>query len=147
MSVTIAAINSGILATLATAAIDDLTTQDYDAISENINDLPLLRVYFDHGQSDYTDAVDRTTFGKGVVQTHLVFFVDIWAAQRSFLSENMAAVITVTDAIWDVLDAQITSFFGVAAIKEFHFNAQRVRTEEGNNKYLGTRFTLEIYVF
>lgn len=147
MSVTIAAINSGILTTLAAANIDDLTTQDYDAISENINDLPLLRVYFDHGQTDYLSSVDRTSFGKGVVQTHLVFFVDVWAAQRSFLAENMAAVISVTDALWDVFDLQVTTFFGLDTIKEFHFNAQRVRVEEGNNKYLGTRFTLDIYVF
>lgn len=150
MSITIAAINSAILATLAAADIDELTTQDFNEISENVNDIPLLRVIFDHGQTDYQSNTDRTSFGAGantVRQTHLVFNVDLWTAQRSFLKENIETVITAADAIWDVLDLQVTDFFGLDAIKEFHFNALRVRTEEGNNKYMGIRFILDIFVF
>lgn len=147
MSITIAAINTAILDTLAAADIDELTTQDFDEISENVNDLPLLRVIFDHGQTDYTSNTDRTTFGAGVRQTHLVFNVDLWTAQRSFLKENIETVITAADAIWDVLDEQVSDLFGLDEIKAFDFNALRVRTEEGNNKYMGIRFILDIYVF
>ena len=148
MAITLAQMNSAIESTLATAT--GLTfTQDFDELSEGINDTPLLQVYWEDTNTDPASGTSMTSFAGRVRQTSLTFFGDLYARQRSHMAEDMAALYPLIDAIQVVLEAQDTApYFGLDGIKALEsWSARRIVFEYGGSRYVGGRFIIKLRVF
>jgi len=154
---TVAEINSAIETTLG-AASGIVRSQDYDKLTEGIHgaDMPLLQVYPESGNTDSGGGnTDRTTFGAGRRQTTITFHADLYARQRSHISEDMAAVVAGMDSIIAILEAQKERpFFGLGSaedkyIKSFRWRWERVVFQYGDQSlpYAGVRFIIEATIF
>ncbi len=148
--VTIAEINTAIKDTLAVA--DGLVrSQNYNELSEGMNDYPTMQVYWNSGETDATNAVDRSSFGGGIKppvrQADLQFYVDVYATQRSDLAEDNDKLTTMASNIWTVLDQQVNPPYGLSAIRAHHWTAQRVNFQYGDETYPGVRFIISVRVF
>ena len=150
MAVTIADLISAIKDTLSTAESLEAAF-DFDETPEGIPDTPAMMVYWQD-----SDRVSRNSDTAGAAfgapnmtrETLLTFHVDILAVQRSFLGENMEDVITLTDEVWDILDAQTQKpYFGNAHIQAFQWRATRFDQEYASKLYMGTRFIIETEIF
>lgn len=147
-NITIAQINTALVATLGTA--EQLTfKQDADALTEGMQDLPTLQVYWENLTSDaLANNADRSTFGKGVIVTRLTFHADVYVRQRSHIGEDMAAVLELASTVNDVLEAQTSKpYFGLEGIQAFAYTAERVTFDYGKAAYAGIRFILTITVY
>lgn len=130
------------------------TSQPANEMKEGVPDLPTLQVYPESGIGDSTGNTDRTTFGGAstapVRVRPILFHADYYARQRSHLAEDLAAVMIGADAIMTVLDSHRQApYFGLAGIKAFHWDFQRVTFIYGENdvKYAGIRFLIQIWYF
>lgn len=152
-AITITAINSAIENTLATAV--GLTySQDYDELTEGMQDMPNLQVYWFSGpDTDPTSGSARTTFKAGVRQKSITFHADLFARQRSNIGEDMSALLPLVDAIHDVLEAQQEQpYFGLeeGAIKAIEsWDPRQVVFEYGDQqiRYIGARFVIKVRLF
>lgn len=147
-NITIAQINTALTTTLGTA--QGMTfTQDADQLTEGMQDLPTLQVYWENLSADArANNADRTTFGKGVVVTRLTFHADIYVRQRAHIGEDMAAVLELASAVNDVLEAQTAKpYFGLAGIQAFSYTAERVTFDYGKVSYAGIRFIMTLTVY
>lgn len=147
-SITIAQINTAVVETLGTA--QGVTfTQDADELTEGMQDVPTLQVYWENLTSDArADNADRSTFSKGVIVTRLTFHADVLVRPRAHIGEDMAATIALASAVNDVLEAQTQKpYFGLAGIQAFTYTAERVTFDYGKVSYAGTRFILTLTVF
>jgi len=154
-SVLISDICNGIATTLRTD-VDITIVQSYDQLSESINrgDLPLVQVYWESIQWDVTGNTDRTTFGGKIRTKRAVFHLDLYAATRSHLNENMGDLIAGIDSIIAVLEAEETQpFFGVTGIKNVSVDSiDRVVFEYTSGSggpvyYMGARIVLAMWIY
>lgn len=156
--ITIAQINTAIATTLAAAegiartqdGADDGSSDDANLtpLSEGMNDTPTLQVYLESGLADASNEVDRTTFRAGVRQTELVFHADVFGKQRAHIGEDMALIIQLTSAVWDILEAQdVKPYFGLEGIQAFRWTMQRVTFNYASTDYMGARFVITVRVF
>lgn len=156
-TITIAEINTALATTLGAAAgIQRIQDGANDGsgdggttpLSDGMNDTATLQLYWQDGETDVAQEADRTTFRAGVRQTQLTFFADVFVKQRGSIGEDMAKVIRLASAVWDVLEAQQTKpYFGLDGIQALHWTAARTLFEYGQVTYMGMRFTLTIRVF
>ena len=150
MAITIVQINSAIEGTLATAT--GLTnSQDYNELTEGMQDIPNLQVYWRSANQDPIGNTTQRSFRGGVKQTDLTFYADLYARQRSHIGEDMAALLPLVDAISAVLEAQKTKplFFLFVIQALTSWRADQVVFEYGDPllKYVGARFTITVRVF
>jgi len=153
-SVSISAICNGIASTFK-SDVDIVTVQSYDELTESINraDLPLIQVYWEAIQWDTTGNTDRATFGGGVRSKMITIHVDLYAAPRSHLNENMGDLISQIDSIIGVLEEENAQpFFGVYGIKSIDIaSIDRVIFEYTSGTspvwYMGARIVLNLWVF
>lgn len=146
MTITIYDTAEAIRSTLADA-VD--RAQANESLTDGMNDLTALQVYFERLETSYGGRTDRVTFGGGVRRNQWVFTVDVYARQRSHIGEDMAAVANVADAVNDELEAQAGgTLFGLTGIKTFHWTAERVIFVYGDpeTRYAGIRYTLTLIV-
>jgi len=149
-SVTIAQVCDAIESTLSTASGIN-TTQSYDKLAEGLMaaDLPLIQVYWEDLQMDPRGETDRTTFGAGVRQKQLTIHVDLFAAQRSFLWEDMKNTVDAVDNILAILETQNTvPYFGEDGIRSWQLvNATRAIIAYSQAEYMGARFILNVWIY
>ena len=147
MAITLAQICDGIETALA-AATTVARSQSYDELTEGVHDIPLLQVYPEGGSQDAGGATDRFTFGGGVRQTQFTIHADYYAAQRSHIGEDMAALVDGIDAIQDELEAQDGTRFGFSNSNlAFRWEWTRVQFSYGEANYMGARFVITVTVF
>jgi hypothetical protein len=149
-TITLTAINSAIEAALA-AATGLTYSQDYNELTEGMQDIPTLQVYWFSGpKTDPTSGSAQTTFGAGVRQKSITFHADLYARQRSHIGEDMAALLPLVDAIHNVLESQQKPYFGLAGIKAIEsWDPRQVIFEYGDQQinYVGARFVIQVRVF
>lgn len=155
MAVTIAQICDALESVLSTATGMSVS-ESYDELSEGIGaaDLPLIQVYWQDLMMDPSGGTDRTTFQAVIRHKRMTFHVDLYAAQRAQLDENMKSLVDMTDALLDVFEVQNTKpYFALAGIKAWQLQgATRAIFEYtsgpmGAVHYLGVRFVLTIHVY
>jgi len=146
MALTITQINTAITNALATAT--GLTYhQDVSELTEGIQDLPVLQVYWQSSAPANTES-DRFTSSIGVAQIDHVFHADLYAHQRSDISTDMAALFPLVDAVIDRLQAQQhQNFFSLAGVKGFAWRIERLQFQTGDALYIGARFVITIRIF
>ena len=139
----------GIEALLSTA-LGVRSSTSFDELTEGIPsfDCPRVEVYWDSSVCDPSGSTDRTTFQACVQQSHIVFFADLYARQRSQMGEDMKAVVDLVDTLGPVLQSQQTKpFFGVAGIQAFSWAAKRHVFVRAKARYVGARFTIKCRLF
>ncbi len=152
-SVSLAQANDAIAATIkpATQAPNrNGVTQSFDELGDGIGDTPTVQVYPQHGDDHAGPGeVNRGTFGGGPVrQRYWTFYIDVMAEERGIIAQNMAAVVTITSLIEDILDQQNSHpFFGLAGIQDFKWYWDRATVAYAGRFYSGTRFVLGIWVY
>lgn len=150
MAVTIGEVCDAIETTLATASGIN-TTQSYDELAEGLNaaDLPLIQVYWQDLMMDPTGGTDRTTFQAGVRQKQVTIYADVYAAQRSFLWQDMKAVVDAVDNILVVLESQNTvPYFGEAGIRSWQLeSARRASIQYSEAWYVVARFSFTVWIY
>ncbi len=125
-------------------------TQKPGELGDGIADEPTIQIYPEAHEQDPSGSTDRTTFRGGVRQTVVTVHVDLYARQRRYLGEDMAALIRLIDAITDKFEEQDTKpYFDQAGIKAFSWTGSRVLFTYGDPQvnYVGWRWTLLITVF
>lgn len=154
----IALINTGIYETLLPADSElAIYSQNYDAISEGIINLPLYQVYWQNGTVGA--AVDRATYRGGVRISDLTFHVDLFVDARSHSDKIFSAIFPLLNSIDEILASQDTKpYFGVLTadgnplIKSYQYSYERATFvyEQGtdvNRQYPGVRFIINTRVF
>lgn len=117
-------------------------------LSESIQNQPVVQVYWEDENIDAASQNDRTTFKAGVRQSELTINADVYVRQRAHIGEDMAAVMTLAEAVRNTLAAQkIAPFFNLEGIKSYHWRAERVTFEYADVKYAGIRFIITIRVY
>jgi hypothetical protein len=147
--VTLAQICDAVEATLG-AATGLTDSQSYDELTEGVQDMPLLQVYPENGETDIAGNADRTSFRGGVRQAQVVLHADLFARQRSHIGEDMATLLPLVDAVIVRLEAQtVKPYFNLDGIKAFHWRWERVTFIYGDQQlpYVGARFTLTLRLF
>jgi hypothetical protein len=145
-TITIAQINTAIRDALAGVNVKE--AQDYNEITENIVNWPLLQVYWESLEQDPTTSTERSTFTAGVRQTDLVYHVDLYTSRRAHSKQILADMYPLIDEVTAVFEAQDSApFFGLDGVKAFSFSAQRAIFEYANEQYNGVRWILNIRVF
>ncbi len=147
MAITFTQIVDAIKTTLATATgISE--GQSGDTITESIQNLPLVQVYFESEDTSAFSENDRLTFKAGVRAPHITVYADVYARQRAHIGEDMTAVQTLAEAVRSVLEAQDTKpYFGLSGLQAYRWRSERVTFEYAHVKYAGIRFTIEVWVY
>lgn len=120
-------------------------------LTEGYQDLPLLQVYPQSGETDIAQGNERSTFRAGVRQTEFGIVADVVVCQRSAsLAEDMEAFLDVVEGVTAKLEGEtVRPFFGQEAVKAFRWRWERVlltRGDEGQ-PYLTMRVSLTVRVF
>ena len=154
-SITIQQMCDAVATTLA-AATGLNTVQSVNQLSEGLGraDLPLLQVYWQSLVMDAQAGTDRAAYQGGVRYKLFTLRLDLYAAQRVDMQENMADVVAMVDNILGVFEVQNTKpYFALAGIKAFRLDsAERVVLEYtagagGPVHYMGARFELGLWVY
>lgn len=143
--ITTATINDAIAATFD--EIDGLYVQSYDELTDGIADLPLLQVYWQSFREDANTNTDRRAPLKAVVASEDVFHLDLYAAVRGELAQDIPKVIEWMDKLREKMYAQTSTYFGIAGIDAVQWEGRRVNLRYGNDDYAGARFELTVKVF
>lgn len=120
-----------------------------EAMTEGINDYPLLHVYPELIEGDISsEGTNRSTFRGGVQQVQLIINVDVFARQRSHMAEDMVALVAISDNVVSCLQDQETKpFFGVEGLQAFQWRGERVTFEYADTAFVGMRFQLTFRIF
>ncbi len=127
--------------------------QNYDEITEGVNDWPLLRVLPNSGQTDnFASNTERSSFGGKIQATSFTIEVIGYAKPRADLAEDLAAQIALVDAVDVVLSSQKDKpQFGMQAIQAFNWKWEKATLQIGKEsdaiQYAGVTFTLELFIF
>jgi hypothetical protein len=122
--------------------------QNYDKLTEGMNDTPAFQVYPESMDPASSDSGTQTfTLRGGVIQETHVIHVDYYARQRAHLGEDMALLVDGVDAIVDALEAAGCPPFGLEGIKNFQWSWSRVLFDYGAVSYVGARFVLRVRTF
>lgn len=139
-------VNNGI-AQLRQARIQDAAEGE---LTETIADTPAFQVYPQSGSLEpLTNQSPQTTMQKGVQQSVLVYFVDLYAVQRANIGEDMQILIPWIDRTYTLLETAPSPYFGIDAIQGYNFRYDRIvfRYGEPAQNYVGGRFTITTRIF
>lgn len=117
--------------------------------AEAADDLPMIQVYPQMGVPDSEAWGERLTFQGGVRVMDFDIHVDLYAAVRGELGENMEITTNMIDALIVVLQAAKTKpYFGVGsdAIDAWTWRFRRATFRYSGNLYSGARFVLTIRI-
>lgn len=145
-TVTLAEIVDAVETTLS-AAVGLTRSQTYDEITPSINDFPLLQVYPESGRCDVGGDSDRSTMRAGMRQYEFVVHADLFAGEVQPFGERLHTLVDMIDAMMDVLEAQTTTHFGLAAIRGMHWSWTRAIMTYGDKTYVGARFVITLRQF
>lgn len=149
MAVTFRQLLTDIAATFE--AVESLTdVQALENLQEHAFNTPLLQVYPQEGDPNAGGPRDRTTYGAGIRRHAMLFHLDLFARQRSFVGLDMAAMVDQLDAVYTKLEEQSRKpYFGNSNIQEFTWRWQRVTIVLGEEMtpYTGVRFFLNMEVY
>jgi hypothetical protein len=148
MPVTLAELTDAVADTLADAASLG-STQSYNEITEGAVDLPSLQVFpLSFAEDSSGGETDRKTFQAGVRVKDIGIRINVFAAIRQNLAENMTAYVTLMDELIDIIEAQDTKpYFGLEGIKSFRWNFEHVIFEHGAMKIVGAQLDIVLGVF
>jgi hypothetical protein len=146
VAITLAQIVDAVETTLS-AAVGLARSQTYDEITSSLNDFPLLQVYPESWVCDPSGGTERSTFGGHARQHEAVIHADLFAGEVVPFGERMGTLVGMIDALMDVLEAQMSTFFGVAGIRALHWSWQRAVIDYGDKKYLAARFVITVTIF
>lgn len=129
--------------------------QDLNEITKNIPfaDLPLLQVYPDKWQSPRDSEVAKNTFGGGNQPLQIfspVYNLDVYIAKLTVFAESMTKYAQIAQALTEVFEAQVQRpLFGDSedVIQNFSWEAERVIFEYSQEKFLGIRCQITLYVY
>ncbi len=127
-------------------AITGSVIQNYNEMTEAALDVPLLQVY--PNSTAVRNATGQNTLRGGVRVTDVEIYVDVLVTERSFLAEDMEAVVDAADDIMAVLNAEKTyPPFTVVSIQALSWRMDRVQFAYGGMNFVGLRFTLSGVVY
>jgi hypothetical protein len=121
-----------------------------ETLTDGMNDLPMIQVYPETGQTNASGNTDRASFRAGIRRTSLIVNVDVYCRQRAHIGEDMAAIANAADAVQTKLEENLTGApFDVAGVKTFQWSWQRVMFVYGDPQisYAGIRFELSFSIF
>lgn len=127
--------------------------QNYDEITEGVNDWPLLRVLPKKGQTDpFASNTERSSFGGKVQVSSFTLEIVGYAKPRAELMEDLAAQVALVDGVDVVLSSQNgIPQFGLQAIRGFNWSWETSTEQSGSGEsvilYAGLRMTLELFIF
>lgn len=127
--------------------------QNYDEITEGVNDWPLLQVLPRKGKVDpFASNTERSSFGGKVQATSFSLEIIGYAKPRAYLAEDLKAQMALVDGVDVVLSSQNgLPQFGLQAVKGFNWDWERqtLQIGEGDSaqKYAGVVFTVELFIF
>lgn len=130
-----------------------VVVQNYDEITEGVNDWPMIRVLPKDGHVDaFGSNTERLSFGGKVQTTGLTVELVCYARPRSVLNEDLAAQIALLDGIDAVLGSQTGKpQFGLQIIQGFNWKWERVTLQIGKEQdaiqYAGLNISLELFIF
>jgi len=138
-------------------AMDDLVTsgdlvvvQNFDELSEGMNDENVLQIYPESGGPVSGDSeTHKFTLGTDpVIIEDATIHLDYYARQRSHLGEDMAQLVTGLDVIRAKIKSECTvcSIFGID-VKNFQWDWNRFVITYAECDYVGVRFTLKVRIF
>lgn len=135
----------------AAAGISTSQSEAQGDISEAIplgSDKPMLRVWLENWETSVNNPTDRKTFGAGIRETAMVVNVDVYVRARSWIGEDLQAVIVQADAIQTKLETITRKpYFGLAGIQAFKWRGEIVTFPVDEVKYSGFRIILDLEVF
>lgn len=154
-TVTIKQICDAIDATLGEVLVasgDLVRSQNFDELTEGINDPHTLQIYpEEESPVSVGSGAQKLTFGSTpFVDEEIVIHVDYYAQQRAHIGEDMNLLVSGVDAIRANLKTQnCPNPFGLTGIANFQWSWRRVIFEYGGPelKYIGARFRLVLRTF
>lgn len=147
MTPTLAQINAAILATLGSAS-GIKRRQNYDELTEGMNDTPTLQVYWDDGAQSTDSATDRKTFRGGARRTNLNFNADLYATQRNNIGENMRTLYPLVDALIAKLEDQtVKPYFSLDGLQSFAWTVNRMHFDYSGVEFVGARFVITVHLY
>jgi len=150
MSITLAQICDAIESTLGAATILK-RSESYDELSDGLQDLPMLQVYWEATTQSPPGGTDRHTFGGSgapVRQSWITIYADYYARQRAHLAEDMKSLVDGADEIQTILEAQDQKpYFNLDGIQAFSWEANRVTFDYAGVMYIAARFIIQVRVF
>lgn len=149
MAITYAQITDAIESVLG-AATGLERSQSYDELTDGMTDAPTLQVYWQRDVTDPQGTTHQTTFRRGVQQTEMVFYADLFARQRSHIGEDMQTLYAAMESVRTTLEAEtVKPYFNLDGIEAFRWTAEKVTFEYGDPvlPYLGVRYTITVRVF
>lgn len=131
-----------------------IVSQNYDELTEGMNDPGVLQIYPEsEGLTDSLSGFGQTqqmTFGEdGLIQEEIIIHADYYAKQRANIGDDMAVLIPGIEAIRDKIKEQKCPPFGLTGIRTFQWSWERTVWEYGQPelKYIGARFILRMRLF
>jgi hypothetical protein len=123
----------------------------YNQLTEGIEDTPLAEVYWQSGNTDPIGGQDRIAYGAAARATDLVYHVDVYAATRNDLGENMKTLVDLVDAFWTRLETITTGdILGITGVRAIKWQAERVTFERPAGsaiRFFGFRFVITVRIF
>jgi hypothetical protein len=149
--ITVAAICTAIEEYIGIALVtsgDLVQSQNYDELTEGINDPRVLQVYPEASEpiSDKSEIQQQTLGTDPVIAEAITIHADYYARQRSHIGEDMSQLVSGIDAIRASIKAQACDNFGID-IKEFQWRWERVTFEYGSVQYAGARFYITVRIY
>ena len=135
----------------------DLTvSQNYDELTEGINDENILQIYPEEeslvsvGSETHAITFKKSTETTPFIDEEIVIHADYYARQRSHIGEDMNQLVIGIDAIRNNLKTQnCANPFGLEGIANFQWSWRRVVFEYGGPelRYVGARFRLVLRTY
>jgi len=110
-TITVGEICDAIAATLSTT-VGLTRTQSYNQLTEGMNTWPTLQVYPESWETSMDSATDRISFVDAATgipghrYTEIIFFLDLYARQRSQLNEDWGKAVDMADALDNKLNEE-----------------------------------------
>lgn len=131
-----------------------IDSQNFDELTEGINDEKILQIYPEEETVVSSGSgTQKLTFGSTpFIDEEIVIHADYYARQRSHIGEDMDLLVTGIDAIRANLKTQnCPNPFDLTGIANFQWSWRRVVFEYGSQgsevKYIGARFRLVLRTF
>lgn len=142
----------GTLGAALVASGDLVDSQNFDELTEGMNDERILQIYPEEQTPvSVGSETQKLTFGSTpFIDEEIVIHCDYYARQRSHIGEDMEQLVHGIDAIRTNLKTQnCPNPFGLTGIANFQWSWQRVIFEYGSPelKYVGARFRLVLRTF
>lgn len=134
------------------ASGDLIKSQNYDKLTEGINDPNILQIYpEEESPVSFGGGTQKLTLGSDpYIDEEIIIHADYYARARSNLGEDMASLVSGIDAIRANLKTQnCPNPFDLIGIANFQWSWRRVVFDYGDPelKYVGARFRLVLRTF